>query len=122
MDIGKITPFYRTLSPIEAAALLPKGRSRPIKSSRAREPHPHPIIVRICPQGYAQQHECLFTMRNISVNFRGSGALLAQSNKLVQTKMRPKGGTKIFQILFKFFQFCLNCFKISLKFFLFLFL
>ena len=38
MDIGNISPFYRTSSPIEAAALLPKGISRPIKSSRAREP------------------------------------------------------------------------------------
>ena len=33
----KISPFYRTSSPIGAAALLPKGSSRPIKS-RAREP------------------------------------------------------------------------------------
>ena len=33
----KISPFYRTLSPIGVAALLPKGSSRPIKS-RAREP------------------------------------------------------------------------------------
>ena len=32
---GKISPFYRT---IRAAALLPKGRSRSIKRSRAREP------------------------------------------------------------------------------------
>ena len=38
-------------------------------------------------------------------------------NKFVRTKMRPKGGTKIFKFLFKFVQFCLNCFKISLKFF-----
>ena len=36
-DVGNISPFYRTLSPIRAAALLPKGSSRPIKS-RAREP------------------------------------------------------------------------------------
>ena len=35
--VGKISPFYRTSSPIGAAALLPKGSSRPIKS-RAREP------------------------------------------------------------------------------------
>ena len=35
--VRKISPFYRTLSPIGAAALLPKGSSRPIKS-RAREP------------------------------------------------------------------------------------
>ena len=33
--VGKISPFYRTSSPIGAAALLPKGRSRPIKRSRA---------------------------------------------------------------------------------------
>ena len=33
--VGKISPFYRT---IRAAALLPKGRSRSIKRSRAREP------------------------------------------------------------------------------------
>ena len=31
------SPFHRTLSPIRAAALLPK-RSRPIKRNRAREP------------------------------------------------------------------------------------
>ena len=34
--LGKISPFYKTLSPIGAAALLPKGISSPIKS-RARE-------------------------------------------------------------------------------------
>ena len=33
----KISPFYRTSSPIGAAALLPNGSSRQIKS-RAREP------------------------------------------------------------------------------------
>ena len=32
-------------------------------------------------------------------------------NKFVRTKMRPKGRTKIFQILFKIFQFCYLCFK-----------
>ena len=32
----EISLFYRTLSPIKAAALLPKRRSRPIKRSRAR--------------------------------------------------------------------------------------
>ena len=37
MDVGKISPFFRTLSLIGAAAMLPKGSSRPIKS-RAREP------------------------------------------------------------------------------------
>ena len=37
-DVGKISPFHRTLSPIGAAALLPKGSSRPTKRSRAREP------------------------------------------------------------------------------------
>ena len=36
MYVGKISSFYRTLSPIGAADLLPKGRSRPIKKSRAR--------------------------------------------------------------------------------------
>ena len=36
-DGRKISPFYRTLSPIGAAALLPEGESRPIKRSRARE-------------------------------------------------------------------------------------
>ena len=35
-DGRKISPFYRTSSPIGAAALLPKGRSTPIKRSRAR--------------------------------------------------------------------------------------
>ena len=34
--VRKISPFYRTLSPIGAAALLPQGRSTPIKRSRAR--------------------------------------------------------------------------------------
>ena len=34
--VRKISPFYRTSSPIGAAALLPKGRSTPIKRSRAR--------------------------------------------------------------------------------------
>ena len=32
-----ISPFYRTWSPIGATALLPKGSSRLIKRSRARE-------------------------------------------------------------------------------------
>ena len=36
MYVGKISSFYRTLSPIGATDLLPKGRSRPIKKSRAR--------------------------------------------------------------------------------------
>ena len=38
MDGQKISPFCRTSSHIGAAALLPKGRSRAIKRSRAREP------------------------------------------------------------------------------------
>ena len=37
-DRQKISLFYRTSSPIRAAALLPKGRSRPIERSRAWEP------------------------------------------------------------------------------------
>ena len=35
--IGNFSPFYWTLSPIGAAAQHPKGRSRPIKRSRASE-------------------------------------------------------------------------------------
>ena len=38
-DIRKISSFYRTSSRIGAAALLPKGRSRPIKRSRATADH-----------------------------------------------------------------------------------
>ena len=37
MGIENFSPFYRTLPPIGAAVLLPKGRPRPIKTSRAED-------------------------------------------------------------------------------------
>ena len=37
MDVENFSPFYRTSSPIGAAAMLPEGGSRPINKSRARE-------------------------------------------------------------------------------------
>ena len=36
-DGGNFSPFYRIFSPMGAAALLPRGRSSPIRRGRARE-------------------------------------------------------------------------------------